>query len=138
MKKRILIIDDDLNLCQSFIDKLSEQYAIYTCFRFNYAERLIQLYQFDVIIIDINMNPSGLNFPITRYNDCLYSGLFFYKEKLKHVINECDTIIVFWSMYSELTFLDFFNQHVPPNVSFVNKMQYSPDGFLEYINSLYG
>jgi len=59
-KKKILIIDDDIELCEEMSEALKDEgYFVQTAFNANKGEKLLKKIKFDIILLDYKM--PGLN-----------------------------------------------------------------------------
>ncbi len=60
MSKKILMIDDDAELCEEMKDILSDEgYSVHTAFDSSQGEKLIEKNSYDILLLDIKL--PGLN-----------------------------------------------------------------------------
>lgn len=131
--KKILIIDDNPQNIQNFIDKVSDykKYYVEIVMSLSDAERSIIINHYDVIVIDIMMPTQTI-----KNKDELETGLLFYKKKVEPVIDAQKTKILFWSNLGDDVYKGFFLEGTPNNTYFLHKNLYNENHLLEKINSI--
>lgn len=133
MKKNVLIIDDNPLNGEDYVYPLEEDYNVIFTMSINEAERKIELYKFDLIVIDIMMPTQGL-----KKKDELKTGLYFYYERLRLLKNLDQLHFLFWSNLTQDTFDEFFKDAKPKNVDFVHKSMRNPNHLYEKVHSIIG
>lgn len=131
--KKILIIDDNPQNIQNFIDKVSDckKYYVETVMSLSDAERSIIMNHYDLIVIDIMMPTQTI-----RNRDELETGLIFYKKKVEPIIDALKTKILFWSNLREEVYNEFFPEGIPCNTHFLHKNLYNENHLVEKIKSI--
>ena len=131
MNKKILIIDDNPFNCEDYIAPLSESFDVTVYMSLRDAKRKVEMYNYDLIIIDIMMPTSGI-----KDKDELKTGLNFYNEELKPLESVKVLQILFWSNLSQKTYDDFFTAHKPDNVDFLHKELRNKNHLFEKVTEL--
>lgn len=133
MKKNILVIDDNPLNCNDFVAPLKDKYEVVIDMSLKDAERKVQMYHYDLIVIDIMMPTRGL-----KNKDELKTGLYFYYEKLKAIESKKQLRYLFWSNLTQETYDEFFRDLRPENVNFLHKEPKNIMHLYEKVNVLVG
>ena len=94
MKKRVLIIDENINEYKSSINVLSSKYGVDAVGYIQTAEYKLKNNNYDLIILDIMMPPLDL-YSLQETSDGLRTGFVYYEDKLK------PRPVLFWSWNSD-------------------------------------
>lgn len=116
MKKTIFVIDDNPLNGEDYIEPLREKYNVTVNMSLMDSYRRIQLYHYDLIVIDIMMPTQWL-----KNRDELKTGLYFYMEKLKELDKDNKLRYLFWSNLTKDTYNEFFKDNQPTNIDFIHK-----------------
>lgn len=93
MKKKILLIDENLQENKNFIDVLRTEYEVDPVGYISAARIKLQHFEeYDLVVLDVMMPPLGL-FDLIETEDGLKTGLVFYESDLK----EKKIPVLFWS-----------------------------------------
>mgnify|MGYP002624751969 CR=1 FL=1 len=111
--KKILLLDDNPQNNESYINKLKNKFLVDECIWMDSAERLLTNEHYDVFVIDVMMPTQDL-----ETTDEIHTGFYFYKEKLASLNLKCT--IVFWSWLTESSFKDFWGTP-PASTHFLHK-----------------
>ena len=104
MKKKILLLDDNMSVTKSSIDELNKVFDVVRCKQIKVAAHRLQIYQFDLLIVDLMMPPEGL-----EVKDEFNAGFFFYKQYVK---GNFDNIpVLFWTNLNEAPYNAFMNEN---------------------------
>lgn len=96
MKKRILIIDENINEYKSSINVLENEYEVDAVGYMQTADYKLEGNSYDLIVLDIMMPPFEL-YSLEETSDGLKTGFVYYEDKLK----SGNTPVLFWSWNSD-------------------------------------
>ncbi|MDR1202461.1 MAG: hypothetical protein LBL58_12670 [Tannerellaceae bacterium] len=94
MKKRILVIDENIKDYTNYIDALRTEYDVDDCGYIGTARYKLHKNNYDLIILDIMMPTLGL-FPLEETTYGLRTGLVYYEKEL--ILRP----VLFWSLNSD-------------------------------------
>lgn len=109
MKKKILLLDDNMSVTKSSIDELDKVFDVVKCKQIKVAAHRLQIYKFDLLVIDLMMPPEGL-----EVKDEFNAGFFFYKQYVK---GKHDGIpVLFWTNLNETPYNEFMKENGEPHL----------------------
>lgn len=115
MKKKILLIDDNVFENEIFINNLRCQYRVDTASRIVYARsKLRESVEYDLIVLDVGM-PAYQAFELGETLDGLITGFVYYEKELIHL----NIPVLFWSCNKD--FLKVLADKKWPNTDFLLK-----------------
>ena len=126
--KKILLLDDNPQNNESYINKLKNKFYVEECIWMDSAERLVTNNEFDVFVIDVMMPTQSLD-----TMDEIHTGFYFYKQRIKCLNLKCP--IVFWSWLTESSYKEFWV--IPPeNTHFLHKEE-NNSHLVKFVESLF-
>ena len=125
----ILLIDDNPRDNSGYIQELKKHHNVDVAIRVSSAKRLLEMKQYDIIIIDVMMPTQSL-----PTHSEMTTGYVFYNEIISKL--NLKTRVLFWSNLNEESCDKFFSNTTPVNTSFLHKDSLSDDHLLSYIDNL--
>ena len=111
--KRILLLDDNIDACQSTVHVLEQNYDVVKCRDVITAKRRISIDRFDLMIIDLMMPTKGLS-----NSDEFSAGINFYDEFVKDVYT-CP--VLFWTNLSDTSFKAYKDKNQGAKIHYHHK-----------------
>lgn len=104
MKKKVLLLDDNMSVCKSSIDELCSAFDVVKCRQIRVAAHKLTVYKFNLMVIDLMMPPEGLD-----VKDEFNAGFFFYKQYIKGKYDEVP--VLFWTNLNETPYMEFMKEN---------------------------
>lgn len=104
MKKKVLLLDDNISVVETSIDELEKVYDVERCKEIAIAEHRMRVYKFDIFVIDLMMPPKGLS-----VKDEFNAGFHFYEQYVKDKFP--NTPVLFWTNLNDSSYKTFKNKH---------------------------
>lgn len=104
MKKKILLLDDNMSVSKSSIDELSSDFDVVKCRQIPVAAHKLLVYKFDLMVIDLMMPPEGLN-----VKDEFNAGFYFYKQYVKDKYDKVP--VLFWTNLNDTPYNVFMKNN---------------------------
>ena len=104
MKKKILLLDDNMSVSKSSIDELSSAFDVVKCRQILVAAHKLMVYKFDLMVIDLMMPPEGLN-----VKDEFNAGFHFYKQYVKDKYDKVP--VLFWTNLNDTPYKEFMKNN---------------------------
>ena len=104
MKKKVLLLDDNMSVIMSSIEALCEFYDVTRCKQISIAAHRLKLYKYDLLVVDLMMPPEGL-----EVKDEFNAGFCFYKQYVK---GKYDGIpVLFWTNLNDAPYNEFMKEN---------------------------
>lgn len=104
MKKKVLLLDDNMSVTKSSIEELDKVFDVVRCKQIKVAAHRLIIYQFDLLVIDLMMPPEGLD-----VKDEFNAGFYFYKQYVK---GKYDGVpVLFWTNLNETPYHEFMKEN---------------------------
>ncbi len=105
VKKKVLLLDDNMSVTEESIDALASEYNVERCKEIAIAAHRMRVYEFDLFVIDLMMPPKDLH-----VKDEFNAGFLFYEQYVKESFP--NTPILFWTNLNDTSYNDFMSKNV--------------------------
>lgn len=104
VKKRILLLDDNMSVTEEAIEVLAREYNVERCKEIAIAAHRMKVYEFDLFVIDLMMPPKAL-----KIKDEFNAGFLFYEQYVKD--RYPNTPILFWTNLNDSSYTGFMKKN---------------------------
>ena len=104
VKKKVLLLDDNMTVTEESIEALAKVYDVERCKEISIAAHRMKVYHIDLFVIDLMMPPKGLD-----VKDEFNAGFLFYAQYVQKKYPQ--TPVLFWTNLNNSSYKDFLTKN---------------------------